>query len=39
MSVNGMTASRYLATFETEVLSWQMKLGNMSENTVKMQEI
>jgi len=39
MAVTGMTASRYLATFESEVLGWQMKLGNLNENTLKITEI
>jgi len=34
-----MTANRYLATFEKEVLDWQTKLGNMNENNVQWGEI
>ena len=37
--VQGMMASKYLATFEAEVTSWQKKLANVSEALGQMSEV
>jgi len=37
--VQGMMASKYLATFETEVTGWQKKLGNISDVLAQMSEV
>ena len=37
--VQGMMASKYLATFEKEVTGWQKKLGNVSEVLAQMSEV
>ena len=37
--VQGMMASKYLATFEEEVTGWQKKLGNVSEVLAQMSEV
>lgn len=37
--VQGMMASKYLATFEEEVTGWQRKLGNVSDVLAQMSEV
>jgi dynein heavy chain len=37
--VQGMMASKYLATFEEEVTGWQKKLGNVSDVLAQMSEV
>ena len=37
--VQGMMASKYLATFEAEVTGWQKKLGNISDVLAQMSEV
>ena len=37
--VQGMMASKYLATFEEQVTGWQKKLGNVSEVLSQMSEV
>ena len=37
--VQGMMASKYLATFETECTGWQKSLGNVSEVLAQMSEV
>jgi len=39
MTVQSMTANRYLATFEKEVMDWALKLGNMNDFNVQWGEI
>lgn len=34
-----MTASRYLATFEDEIISWQKRLGEVSNISILISEI
>ena len=37
--VQGMMASKYLATFEEQVTAWQVKLANVSEALSQMTEV
>lgn len=39
LAVQGMMASKYLATFEEDVTGWQKKLGNVSEVLTHMTEV
>jgi dynein heavy chain len=39
MMVQGMGASRFVATFESEINSWQANLGNVNSVCVQMGEI
>ena len=39
LSVQGMMGSRFLATFEDEVVGWQKKLGNTSEVITMITEV
>jgi dynein heavy chain len=39
VQVTGMTSSRYLATFEEEVISWQKNLADISETNILIGEV
>jgi dynein heavy chain len=39
LTVQGMMGSRFLATFETEVTTWQRELAGVSENTALIGEV